>query len=214
MDYLLEHPNLFDPSWKSFFHDPTTQSILSSILSPISKDEFPQIFRAFQTPLDQIKLVFLGLEPYPIPNYSNGLAFSVCQSAPIPDECLTLFKEIRRCFPRRQLHFHHGNLDRWANEEGIFLLNQALTVQPMNPQSHLARWAPFTDHVLRHIALKNSRCLFVLFGRQAAEKKTTILRRFKNRCLECPFPTAPGFGGSKIFQAIELQLEEELNWQI
>lgn len=207
---MNEIQSIFDPSWKDFLENETTQIFLNELCTSF-RNSLPldQVFRVFRMPLDQIKVVFLGKEPYLIPEYSNGLAFSVTREVPIPSETLNLFKEIQHSFPQRRYHFTHGNLERWSLEEGVFLLNQALTVQPLNPQSHLKRWTPFIQHVLKYIAQIHSDCIFVFFGTQGDQ---WLQRRYKSRWIECPFPTAPGFGGCMVFREIENKLDESINW--
>ena len=121
-----------------------------------SRQVFPQggnIFRAFdKCPLEKLKVVIIGQDPYHGEGQANGLCFSVNDGVPFPPSLQNIFKEVSSDIgvPIPQ----SGNLDRWA-EQGVLLLNAVLTVRAHEAASHAGRgWEKFTDAVVRAIAEK------------------------------------------------------------
>lgn len=171
------------------------------------------IYRVFQMPLENIKIVLLGQDPYHGPNQANGLSFSVNTGIRIPPSLLNIFKELKQEFPERNYEFLHGNLEKWI-EQGIFLLNCSLTVKPGQPGSHMSVWKSFTDDIIKYISEQNTSCVFLLLGNFAKSKQVFI--KNKERCILGihPSPLARGFLGSGIFKKVEEKLNTEIDWSI
>ena len=131
------------------------------------------IFNAFNTtPLEKVKVVILGQDPYHGKGQAHGLCFSVQNGVPPPPSLLNIFKELQDdigiTIP------DHGNLTKWA-EQGVFLLNASLTVRAGEPMSHSKiGWATFTDAIIKTISSKKKNVVFLLWGRFAQEKRVLI----------------------------------------
>lgn len=172
-------------------------------------------FRVFQMPVSKIRVVILGQDPYHNDGQADGLAFSVPKTEKIPPSLRNIFKELLNEFPERGYKFEHGDLSEWFEREKIFLLNTALTVEKNKPGSHCASWCQMTDAVIKHIAEKNKKCIFLLLGKHAQEKEKLIAD--KSRIVKCvhpsPLSASKGFFNSGIFQEVETKLKKEINWQ-
>lgn len=158
-----------------------------------------EVFRVFEMPPTDIRLVILGQDPYHGPGQAHGLAFSVPRGVPTPPSLQNIFKELaaERAYSRTS-----GDLTPWT-KQGIFLLNTALTVKDGQPNSHADIWSDFTDDVIRYIA-ENSQCTFLLLG-AAAKKKARFLD--PSRAIQgvhpSPLSAHRGFFGSNIFKQVE-----------
>jgi uracil-DNA glycosylase len=201
-----------------------------------------QVFRVFEMNVEDIQILLLGQDPYHRSGQAHGLSFSVCEGVKIPPSLKNIYKELQRQFPERNYVFNSGNLEQWWSREKIFLLNAALTVLDGKPGCHMNIWKDFTNDVIKYIAEKNNKCIFLLLGNFAKEKAQFIdgtIRSFvapttfgkssgsaseqallgpadKSRILTCvhPSPLAQGFVGSGIFQKVEEQLEKNVDWSI
>lgn len=153
------------------------------VIYPASKN----IFNAFNsTPLDQVKVVVLGQDPYHGPNQAHGLCFSVQPGIPAPPSLQNMFKELHRDLGMPIPS--HGCLQSWANQ-GVLLLNATLTVEQARAGSHQGRgWEIFTD---KAIQLVNEQCqgvVFLLWG-SYAQKKTAFINPGKHLILKAPHPS-------------------------
>ena len=164
--------------------------------------------------INAINLVFLGQDPYHGPGQAHGLSFSVPTNIPHPPSLKNIFKELKLEFPERNYNFTTGNLERWQNEEGIFLLNTSLTVEEHKPNSHQSMWKEFTDDVIKYISTNNAKCVFLLLGNYAKEKSSLI--KDKSQIIQgvhpSPLSASRGFFSSKIFQQVEEKLNRQINW--
>ena len=160
------------------------------------------IFNAFnQTPFAKVKVVLIGQDPYHGPGQAHGLSFSVQNGVKPPPSLVNIFKEIQSdigvAMPRQ-----YGNLTRWA-EQGVLLLNAALTVRANEPFSHAKfGWAEFTDAVINIISEKKTGVVFLLWGKFAQDKQALIdeTRHFVLRAAHpSPFSADKGFFGCKHF---------------
>jgi ATP-dependent DNA helicase PIF1 len=199
---------------------------LSNTLAP--KDFLPSrecIWRALElTPLETVKVVILGQDPYPTPGNAHGLAFSVLPNVPIPASLRNIYKELTSDINGFKAP-KHGNLEAWA-KQGVMLLNTVLTVEAGDPQSHSKiGWEEVTDQIIRSIAAKNTGVIFVLWGKSAQVKKKLLslyLDKNKHRVLESAHPSplsaSKGFFGTRPFSTINMWLKEagggQINWQI
>lgn len=117
------------------------------------------------TPLDQVKVVIIGQDPYHGYGQANGLAFSVNEGVPIPPSLKNIFQEIERDIPAAE--HRNGNLEHWAHQ-GVFLINSVLTVEEGKPLSHVnLGWELFTKAVINRLIIDTNPKVFMLWGKQA-----------------------------------------------
>lgn len=169
-----------DESWKPFlqseFAKPYFQE-LSKFLHDAyeTKRVFPaksQVFRAFATDLNQVKVVILGQDPYHTPGAAHGLAFSVPDSQPIPPSLVNIYKEIDEEYGSHANQT--GNLKAWQ-EQGVLLLNNVLTVEAHKAGSHRGKgWEMFTEATVKYLNSECPHLVFILWGRDARSKKNLI----------------------------------------
>ena len=134
----------------------------------------PNIFNAFnKTPFNKVKVVILGQDPYHGFGQAHGLSFSVLPGLKIPPSLQNIFKEIKADIGVENPP-NFGDLTHWA-EQGILLLNAALTVRDGEPMSHAKiGWAQFTDAVIKTISDKKENVIFLLWGKFAQDKQVLI----------------------------------------
>lgn len=186
------------------------------VIFPASKN----IFNAFNsTPLDQVKVVILGQDPYHGPNQAHGLCFSVQPGIPAPPSLVNMFKELERDLKIPTPS--HGCLQTWANQ-GVLLLNATLTVEQGQAGAHQGQgWEQFTD---RAIQLVNERCdhvVFLLWG-SYAQKKGAFIDARKHLVLRAPHPSPlsayRGFIGCGHFSGANHYLKQQgktpIDWQL
>lgn len=128
------------------------------------------IFRALEmTPLDKVRVVILGQDPYHGPNQAQGFSFSVPANEKIPPSLRNIYQEI---FNEYQTPVQRsGDLSDWASQ-GVLLLNSILTVEQGKPMSHSnLGWQNFTDDILRVLNVQNQPIVFMLWGAQARKAK-------------------------------------------
>lgn len=221
-------PIKIEESWKTVlaaeFEQPYFQALVQFIKQEkaTGKTVYPPgglIFNAFNTiPLANLKVVILGQDPYIKPNQAMGLSFSVPKGIRIPPSLKNIYKEIQQdvggTIPT------HGDLTAWA-EQGIFLLNAALTVEAGKSGSHLKKgWGQFTDAVIRTISAQKTGVVFLLWG-NFAKNKRGLIDESKHLVLDAahPSPLAGGaFFGNKHFSQTNAYLQEQgkevIDWQI
>ena len=160
------------------------------------------IFNAFnQTPFNKVKVVILGQDPYHGPGQAHGLSFSVPNGIKPPPSLVNIFKEIQADIGIA-MPLQYGNLTRWA-EQGVLLLNAALTVRAGEPFSHAKfGWADFTDGVIQKLSDEREGIVFLLWGKFAQEKQI-LIDETKHFVLKAahpsPFSADKGFFGCKHF---------------
>jgi uracil-DNA glycosylase len=206
-------------SWKLFFllHNLELIQIIQSIDWDF-KSVFPSkknIFKVFSMDIQDIKVVLLGQDPYHGLGQAMGLSFSVPKGVTIPPSLYNIYKEIKLEFPERNYDFSNGDLTRWFEEEKIFLLNSALTVECGSPGSHLKLWENFTDLIIEWIGSHNPNTVFLLLGTYA-KNKNKFISNSKSRCVYGIHPSPlsanrGGFFSSGIFKAVE-DLAGPINW--
>lgn len=178
------------------------------------------IFNAFHfTPLEEVKVVILGQDPYHEPGQAHGLCFSVKPQVPIPPSLVNIYKELEDdlgCYIP-----NNGYLEKWARQ-GVLMLNTVLTVRAHQANSHKdLGWEQFTDAAIRVLSEQDRPMVFVLWGKPAQRKKEMI-HNPKHLILESPHPSPlsayRGFFGSRPFSRINAYLEqnglEPIDWQI
>jgi uracil-DNA glycosylase len=201
-----------EDSWKKALSNEFEKPYFSA-LTEFVKNEYRQnpgavfpkgneIFRALDLcPLDKVKVVILGQDPYPTRGHAHGLCFSVEEHVrPFPKSLNNIFKEIQtdlgQAFPE------NGSLIRWA-EQGVLLLNATLTVLEGRPESHAGKgWEQFTDAVIRELNERREGVVYMLWGSKA-QMKASIVDVSKNLILKTVHPSPlsahRGFFGSKHF---------------
>ena len=178
-----------------------------------------QIFRAFDlTPVDKVKVVILGQDPYHNPGQAMGLSFSVPAGVPAPPSLKNIFKEIENDLGIRMSG--SPDLTPWA-EQGVLLLNAILTVQAGAAASHRGKgWETFTDAVIKYISDNCEGVVFLLWGGFARNKKD-LIDTSRHFVLEAahPSPLAGGafFGCRHFSRTNEILINEHktpINWQL
>jgi uracil-DNA glycosylase len=163
------------------------------------------------TPLDQVKVVILGQDPYHGPGEAHGLAFSVQDGVRVPPSLANIYKEIEADLglPRAT----RGNLTCWA-QQGVLLLNAVLTVEDGRPASHQGKgWEEITDAVIAAVAAKSAPCVFLLWGSHAQKKAARVagLTNGHHLVLTAPHPSPlsahRGFLGCRHFSRANEFLE-------
>lgn len=177
------------------------------------------IFKAFELcPLDRIKVVILGQDPYHGPGQAMGLSFSVPQGVTAPPSLKNIFKEIESDLGIRMSG--SPDLAPWARQ-GVLLLNAVLTVRSGEPTSHSAiGWQTFTDAVISTISEKCEGVVFLLWGNYA-KSKAPLIDRTRHHVLEAahPSPLARGafFGCrhfSKTNEILKAEGKSPIDWQL
>ncbi len=159
------------------------------------------IFRAFdKCPVERLKVVIIGQDPYHGEGQANGLCFSVGEGVPFPPSLKNIFQEIHSD-TGAQIPLS-GNLDRWA-EQGVLLLNSVLTVRAHEAASHANHgWEQFTDAVVRAIAERKDGIVYMLWG-SYAQRKGAIADPQRNFILKAVHPSPlsayRGFFGCRHF---------------
>ena len=178
-----------------------------------------QIFRAFElTPVDQVRVVILGQDPYHGPGQAHGLSFSVPDNMPAPPSLKNIFKEIESDLGVSMSGY--PNLEKWARQ-GVLLLNAVLTVRSGEAASHSKiGWEQFTDAVIRCISDNCEGVVFMLWGNFARTKRD-LIDRSRHHVLEAahPSPLARGafFGCRHFSQAnniLAARGQQPIDWQL
>lgn len=158
------------------------------------------IFNAFNLcPLDRVKVVIIGQDPYHEPGQAHGLCFSVLPPTPVPPSLQNIYKEIEADLGRKSVT--NGDLTHWA-DQGVLLLNSTLTVQAHMASSHAKHgWEEFTDAVVRVLAAREG-IVYMLWGGYA-QKKAQFVNTEKNLVLKSAHPSPlsvyRGFYGNRHF---------------
>jgi len=210
--------NKIHPSWTEFFLM-NRKLLMGIVQKTVGDDVIPKkenIFYVFRMPLRRIKVVFLGMDPYPDPKNAMGLAFSVPMGVAIPGSLNNIFKEIKSEYPEDGYEFKHGDLSRWFLEEGVFLYNCALTCVAGESGSHLGIWKSFSERLMSYISHYNDAIVFLLMGKNAGEKARCVAN--KDRVVQCVHPSPlsahAGFFGSDVFRKVDNLLKHPVKWQV
>lgn len=200
-----------EPSWKAVLKNEFTKPYFQQVVTFLKTEKaagkiiYPPgalIFNAFnQTPFSKLKVVIIGQDPYHGPGQAHGLSFSVPNGIKPPPSLVNIFKEIESD-TGVAMPLQYGNLTRWA-EQGVLLLNAALTVRANEPFSHANfGWADFTNAVIQKISDEKTGIVFLLWGKFAQEKQILIdeTRHFVLKAAHpSPFSAHTGFFGCKHF---------------
>ena len=183
-----------------------------------------QRFAALEhTPLDTVKVVILGQDPYHGPGQAHGLAFSVPQGVAIPPSLRNIYKELETDLGI--VPATHGNLTHWA-DQGVLLLNTALTVDAGQAGSHQRRgWEEFTDAAVAAVAARMDPSVFILWGNHARKKAAGVAglgtgspHLVLTSAHPSPLSAYAGFFGSKPFSRANAFLEANgrgaIDWRV
>ena len=166
------------------------------------------VLAAFElTPLESVRVVILGQDPYPTPGHAHGLAFSVQPGVKMPPSLRNINTEIQDEYAQCP-GLSDGFLEHWATQ-GVLLLNTALTVETGNPGSHKVIWAEFTNAVIKTLNNEREGLIFLLWGRQAQQKSIYIDKQ-RHMVLEAAHPSplaaVKGFFGCGHFRKVNDEL--------
>lgn len=215
-----------EASWKQFlasefnapYFDKLTEFVRNEYKTKLTFPPASLIFNAFdQCPLDSVKVVIIGQDPYHDNGQAHGLCFSVNDGVAFPPSLLNIFKEIERDLGKQKPE--SGNLIRWA-QQGVLLLNATLTVQAHAAGSHQNRgWEQFTDAVIQKLANEKQELVFMLWG-SYAQKKGAFIDSKRHLVLKSVHPSPlsayRGFIGNNHFSMANAYLrtkgKSEINW--
>ncbi|WP_423807363.1 uracil-DNA glycosylase [Photobacterium damselae] len=217
-------------SWQNFLQQQQQQEYFEQIQSYVAnarqqgKVVYPpeeDVFSAFTaTPLDQVKVVILGQDPYHGPDQAHGLSFSVKPGVKTPPSLANMYKELATDIDGFTIP-DHGYLQFWA-EQGVLLLNTVLTVEQGNAHSHAKiGWETFTDKVIEHIDQECEGVIFLLWGAHA-QKKGKKINTQKHHVLKSAHPSPlsayRGFFGCQHFSQTNTLLQAmnktPITWQV
>ena len=190
------------------------QSINSFLELELDKGKiiYPEKSKVFEAlnrcPLESVKIVILGQDPYHNPGQAHGLSFSVPDGIKAPPSLVNIFKEIKSDLGIQNVN---GNLSSWASQ-GVLLLNAILTVNKNEPASHhKAGWEAFTDELIQDLSREKSHLVFMLWGK-FAQGKVPLIDASKHLILEAahpsPFSAYRGFLGCQHFSKANAFLKE------
>ncbi|WP_037470259.1 uracil-DNA glycosylase [Shewanella waksmanii] len=216
--------------WQSFIEQQQQQSYFKQLQAFVAAERdagkviYPpqsQVFSAFDvTPLDKVKVVILGQDPYHGPNQAHGLCFSVQKGQKVPPSLVNIYKELADDIDGFNIP-SHGNLSQWANQ-GVLLLNTVLTVEQGQAHSHAkAGWQVFTDQALMLLNQQTRPIIFVLWGAHAI-KKGKLITASQHQIVSGPHPSPlsayRGFFGCKHFSKINQLLnntqQSVIDWRL
>lgn len=170
-------------SWKKVLQEEFDKSYFNQLVTLLKTEKQlgktiyppgPLIFNAFKTtPFEKVAVVILGQDPYHGQGQAHGLSFSVPSGVKPPPSLLNVFKEIKQDIGA-EMNINNGNLTSWANQ-GVLLLNAALTVRAGEPFSHAqSGWSNFTDAVIKKLSDEKEGIVFLLWGKFAQQKQFLI----------------------------------------
>nr|CEL15400.1 Uracil-DNA glycosylase, family 1 [Kibdelosporangium sp. MJ126-NF4] len=176
------------------------------------------VLRAFKQPFDDVRVLIVGQDPYPTPGHAVGLSFSVAPDVrPIPKSLINIYKEY--CEDLGHPKPSNGDLTPWT-ENGVLLLNRALTVMPGKPNSHQGKgWEDVTEQAIKALAARDKPMVSILWGRNARNLRPLL---DPLPCIESAHPSpmsaAGGFFGSRPFsRANELLVQQgasPVDWKL
>lgn len=209
---------MFNNSWDEILNNEIEKSYFKYIKEFIKEERktkeiyplAPDLFRAFRlTDFKDLKVVILGQDPYHGVGEAMGLSFSVREGIKMPPSLRNIFKELKDDL---KIERTNTDLTDWA-KQGVFLLNTVLTVEKDKANSHKdIGWEIFTDYVIKQINDKKDNVVFILWGRQARDKKKLITNN-THYIIESAHPSPlsayNGFFGSKPFSKTNEFLENK-----
>ncbi|MFV0374420.1 uracil-DNA glycosylase [Microbacterium sp.] len=177
-----------------------------------------RVLRAFSAPLDAVRVLIVGQDPYPTPGHPIGLSFAVEQQVrPLPRSLANIYRELSDDLGIPPAP--HGDLSAWA-DQGVMLLNRVLTVRPGAPASHRGwGWEAVTEHAIRTLVERDAPLVAILWGRDAAGLRPLL---GATPAVASPHPSplsaSRGFFGSRPFSRVNRMLEdlgaEPIDWRV
>ncbi|MBN9517202.1 uracil-DNA glycosylase [bacterium] len=208
-------PETHKPYWADLMRFVAAERAAHAVMPPAA-----DVFNAFKfTPLDEVKLLLLGQDPYPTPGVAHGLCFSVLPGVKIPQSLKNVYRELQDDVGATPVT--HGYLAAWARQ-GVLMLNACLTVRANAPNSHAGKgWEKFTDAAIRAVNDRAGPAVFLLWG-SYAQKKTKLIDAERHTVIKgvhpSPLSASNGFFGSRPFSAVNTALEEHgvtpIDWQL
>jgi len=176
------------------------------------------VLRAFQQPFEAVRVLIVGQDPYPTPGHPIGLSFAVAPDVrPLPKSLVNIYKEYAEDLGHPLPS--NGDLTPWT-EQGVLLLNRALTVQPGKSNSHQGKgWEEVTERAIVALAARDEPMVAILWGRNARNLRPLL---GDVPCIESPHPSPlsahAGFFGSKPFSRVNALLAERgaepIDWKL
>jgi uracil-DNA glycosylase len=177
-----------------------------------------RVLRAFARPLDEVKVLIVGQDPYPTPGHPIGLSFAVERAVrPLPRSLSNIYQELHSDLGISPAS--HGDLSAWS-DQGVMLLNRVLTVAPGQPASHRGwGWEAVTEHAIRTLVGRGRPLVAILWGRDAAGLRPLL---GSTPIVESPHPSplsaSRGFFGSRPFsrtnELLAQQGAEPVDWRL
>jgi uracil-DNA glycosylase len=219
-----------EASWLAHLEDEFTKPYMQQLKNflmeekKLDKDILPHAslwFNALNaTPLDELKVVILGQDPYPTIGHAHGLCFSALPDVkPLPKSLINIYKELQEDLGID--NFHTPCLQPWA-EQGVLLLNAVLTVEAGKSNAHAGQgWEQFTDKIIEVVNQNCENVVFVLWGAYAQKKGASIDIQ-KHMILKSVHPSPlsayRGYWGSKPYSQTNTYLarfgKDKINWQL
>lgn len=185
---------------------------------------FPQdenVYKSLElTPIQNVKVVIIGQDPYHEKGQANGLCFSVCKGTSLPPSLVNIYKEIEQSLGIT-MDYGNGDLSRWATQ-GVLLLNTTLTVREGQANSHSTYgWQSITCEIIKQINKNCEKVIFVLWGKNA-ESFTNLIDVERHYILVSSHPSPlsvyRGFAGCghfrKINEILKSNNKKEIDWKI
>lgn len=177
-----------------------------------------QVLRAFQRPLDDVRVLIVGQDPYPTPGHPIGLSFAVdAHVRPLPRSLSNIYRERETDLGIPPAT--HGDLSAWS-DQGIMLLNRVLTVSPGEPGSHRGwGWEKVTEHAIRTLVARDRPLVAILWGRDAANLRPLLGDAAAIESAHpSPLSASRGFFGSRPFSRanalLAAQGADPVDWSI
>lgn len=197
------------PSWQELLAH--SQALLDEIESKLLFDSSTTppkqvVMRAFEKPVQSIKVLLIGQDPYPTEGVACGLAFAVSKGSKMPQSLKNLMKELASDIPEAS---HRGELSCWS-DQGVMLLNSALTTSIGSPGAHAKTWSSFTSSVIKSLDAELAGKLVCLSLGDHAKKlsKEITLGQVIQATHPSPLSASRGFFGSKVYSRVNQALSE------
>jgi uracil-DNA glycosylase len=176
------------------------------------------VLRAFRAPLEDVRVLIVGQDPYPTPGHPIGLSFAVNGDVrPLPRSLQNIYRELHDDLG--VVPPQHGDLSAWSRH-GVMLLNRVLTVRPGEPASHRGKgWEPVTEHAIRVLVERDRPFVSILWGRDASTLKPLLgSNPFIESAHPSPLSASRGFFGSRPFSRANALLdglgEKPVDWSL
>lgn len=236
--HLDDTDNTATTSWKKALEKHFSSAAFGKLALFVSKERsiytvYPPLCDTWSalnlTPLETVKVVIVGQDPYHGPGQAHGLCFSVFPGQPVPPSLKNIYKELKE---DPQIDFevpNHGHLSRWARQ-GVLMINTVLTVRKSEANSHKNRgWELTTDEILRavdrHSRINGEGVVFLLWGKPAAYKAQALVSNVAHTIISTSHPSPLGatktsspFLGSRCFSRCNDALRKmglkEIDWNV